>query len=66
MPRSSALEGVIHLPFAEQIAFFRRKLNVPTERWDDLWQAAHDRAFVVAGAAKADLLEDLRGAVDNF
>lgn len=65
MPRSSALEGVIHLPFAEQIAFFRRKLNVPTERWDDLWQAAHDRAFVVAGAAKADLLEDLRGAVDK-
>lgn len=65
MPRSAALEGVIHLPFAEQITFFRRKLNVPTERWDDVWQAAHDRAFVVAGAAKADLLEDLRGAVDK-
>ena len=27
--------------------------------------AAHDRAFVVAGAMKADLLDDLRRAVDR-
>lgn len=52
-------------PFAEQLAFFRRKLNLPTERWDDIMRAAHDRAFIVAGAAKADLLQDLRGAVDK-
>lgn len=52
-------------PFREQLAFFRAKVNVPTERWDDLWQAAHDRAFVVAGAAQADLLQDLREAVDK-
>ena len=51
------------LPFAEQIAFFRQKVNLPTARWDDLLGAAHDRAFVVAGAAKADLLADLRTAV---
>lgn len=38
---------------------------MPTERWDDLLDAAHDRAFVVAGAMKADLLVDLRGAVDK-
>jgi hypothetical protein len=52
-------------PFAEQLDFFRRKLNLPTERWDDIMRAAHDRAFVVAGAAKADLLHELRGAVDK-
>ena len=52
-------------PFAEQIAFLRAKLNLPTERWDDITRAAHDRAFIVAGAAKADLLTDLRGAVDQ-
>ena len=51
--------------FQEQIAFFRGKLNLPTERWDDIWQAAHDRAFMVAGAQKADLLNDLRAAVDK-
>ncbi len=53
------------LPFAEQLAFFRRKLNLPTQKWDDLLGNAHDRAFVVAGAMLADLLADLRGAVDQ-
>ncbi len=52
-------------PWEEQLAFFRRKLNLPTERWDDIKRAAHDRAFIVAGAAKADLLQDLRDAVDR-
>ncbi|AFL75392.1 phage minor head protein [Thiocystis violascens] len=51
------------LPFAEQLDFFKQKLNLPTERWDDLLGAAHDRAFVVAGALQADLLADLRTAV---
>lgn len=51
------------LPFQEQLDFFRQKLNLPTERWDDLLGAAHDRAFVVAGAMQADLLADLRAAV---
>lgn len=53
----------LNLPFQEQIDFFRAKLNLPTERWDDIWKGAHDRAFVVAGAMKADLLDDLRRAV---
>ena len=55
----------IHQAFAEQIAFFRQKLNLPTEAWDDIERAAHDRAFIVAGAQGADLLNDLRGAVDK-
>jgi hypothetical protein len=50
-------------PFFEQIEFYKRKLNLPTERWDDIKKAAHDRAFIVAGAQKADLLADLNGAV---
>jgi len=53
------------LPFLEAIAFFRNKINLPTRRWDDLLGAAHDRAFVVAGAMQADLLADLRAAVDK-
>lgn len=54
-------------PFNEQVAAFRLRLGtlVPTARWDDLWQEAHDRAFMVAGAAKADLLADLGVAVDR-
>lgn len=53
------------VPFQEAIAHFRQKQNIPTERWDDIAGAEHDVAFVVAGAAKADLLADLRAAVDK-
>lgn len=52
-------------PFAPQLEFFKAKLNLPTERWDDIQRQAHDRAFVVAGAASADLLADLRAAVQK-
>lgn len=54
------------LPFAEQIDFFKAKLGklVPTERWTDMMHEQHDVAFMVAGAAKADLLADLAAAVD--
>jgi hypothetical protein len=58
-------DGKFNKPFQEQVDFFKQKLNLPTERYDDILKAAHDRAFVVAGAAKADLLADLRNAVDN-
>lgn len=53
------------LPFEEAIAFFRNKVNLPTTRWTDVWKQSHDSAFMVAGAAKADLLNDLRAAVDE-
>lgn len=46
-------------PFEEQVQFLRNKVNLPTERWTDLLGSAHDRAFVVAGATKAELLNDL-------
>lgn len=49
---------------AEAEAFFRQKVNLPTERWTDLWQGQHARAFVVAGATRDALLADLREAVD--
>lgn len=66
-PRSPELALALKRPFAEQVAFFRGKLGnlVPTAKWDELWKAQHDRAFMVAGAAKADLLADLAGAVDK-
>lgn len=60
-----ALQVGFGTPFAEQLDFLRAKLNLPTDKWDDVMRSAHDRAFMVAGAAKADLLTDLRGAVDQ-
>ncbi len=50
-------------PFQDQIDYLLNKLRLPTERWDDIQRSAHDRAFMVAGAVKADLLKDLHGAV---
>lgn len=67
MTHPSSLSGAFRRPFPEQVAFFRRKLGnrVPTRRWDDLTAQAHDTAFMVAGAAEADLLTDLAAAVDK-
>ncbi|WP_447926939.1 phage head morphogenesis protein [Vreelandella sp. EE27] len=52
-------------PFTEQTEFFRNKLNLPTTRAGQITRDQNDAAFVVAGATKADLLADLRGAVDG-
>lgn len=53
------------LPFEQAISFFRNKLNVPTERWNDLWKSNHNSGFMIAGALKDDMLNDFRQAVDS-
>ncbi len=53
------------VPFQEAIAFHREKLNIPTQRWDDLLGEIHSKAFTVAGATKLDLLKDLHEAVNK-
>lgn len=53
------------LPFKEQIEFFRRKANVPTKSYADIYNSEHDYAFVVAGANRNALLNDFRAAIDK-
>ena len=53
------------MPFDEAIAFFRQKNKVPAEAWDDIWQNAHNRSFMVAGATKKDLIADFYHAVNK-
>ena len=60
---ASSLDVGFGTPWQAQIDFLRQKLSLPTERWDDIQQQAHDRAFIVAGAANADLRADLHQAV---
>ena len=48
----SATPDVIDRGFLPAIEFFRQKVNLPTQTWRDLWQAAHARAFVVAGVCR--------------
>jgi len=58
-------DGRFNQPFQEQVDFIAQKLNLPTAHYDDIIGAAHDRAFVVAGAMKADLLTDIHNAIDK-
>lgn len=53
----------LDLPFAEQTQYLQGKIRLPTDTWQDIYGQAHDRAFVVAGATKAELLTDLHNAV---
>lgn len=53
------------LPFREMIEFFRRKLNLTTESWLDVYAAEHEWSFVVAGANRDAIVRDFREAVDK-
>lgn len=53
------------LPFDEAIAYLRDKVPMPSKRWEDFTGGMHAKAFVVAGAAKDDLVKDLFGAVQK-
>lgn len=53
------------LPPREAIRFFAGKVSVGTTRWDDVWQAAHSRAFMVAGVQADDVLGGVRAALDK-
>jgi len=51
------------VPFQEAIDYFRAKVQLPTRTWTDLWEGMHARAFVVAGAVKAELVADFHQAI---
>jgi hypothetical protein len=59
------ISATFNQPFDLQVRFLRRKLDLPTEKWTDIRKSAHDRAFVVAGAMKADLVADLHAAINR-
>lgn len=62
---ASELQAAFAKPFAEQAEFLRRKLSLPSARWDDILKQQHDHGFIVAGAMKADLLADLRASIQQ-
>lgn len=53
------------LPFREQNEFLRRKLNLPTNGWTDVYGREHDYAFTVAGANRDELVADFHQAVQR-
>lgn len=58
-----ATVGYGRVPFEQQIAFFRRKRNIVTESWLDVWESEHDQGFMVAGANRDELVADFAAAV---
>lgn len=50
----------LRLPPQEAIDYFRAKLAIPTETWDQFEAEHHDFAYTVAGLTRADLLEAMR------
>ena len=55
----------IEQSFDEQLAFLRQKQPQQTDTWTDLMRGQHDRAFVIAGAKNAALLDDFFTAVQQ-
>jgi hypothetical protein len=60
-----AIVSALRLPFKKAIKFFRDKVSIPTEKWNDLFLDAHSKGFMIAGAMKGELIADLRDAVDQ-
>jgi SPP1 gp7 family putative phage head morphogenesis protein len=46
-------------------AFIERQLLEPTFNWWDVWQAEHAAAFMVSGIAENDVLQLVRGSVEE-
>lgn len=57
--------GIPLLPPAEAIDYFRKKGFRTGFAWQDVWQEEHVRAFTVAKAMSADVLETIRAEVDK-
>jgi len=55
----------LELPFDEAIEFLRQKVGVPTKNWRDVFDAAHSKMFMVAGAQTEALVGDFQGAIER-
>lgn len=59
------LSAALHMPPNDAIAFFKSKGYAFTFNWQQLWQEAHARAFTVADVTRADILRDIRNAIQD-
>ena len=55
----------IGLPPEKAIEYLKSKGYAITWSWRDLWERAQAKAFTVAGVTAQDVLEDIRGAIDE-
>jgi len=55
--------SAIDLPFNEAIDFLKSKTAITTNSWRDVWDAAHSKMFMVAGANTKALVDDFQTAI---
>lgn len=60
-----AINGAFQKSFKQQSSYFSRKLALPSERHDDIRASEHDHGFIVAGATKADLVNDFMKSIQK-
>lgn len=65
MARVAATGASLDLPFDEAIAYFRQKVSIPTQSWRDVWDAAHSKMLMVAGANTVALVDDFRESIEK-
>lgn len=65
MPDKVDLSAVFGLPPEKAIEYFQAKGYILTWDWKDLWQECQSKAFTVAKVMRADILQDIRGALDD-
>lgn len=59
----AAAVSVFDQPFEEAARYLRQKAAVPTKSYRDVWDAAHSKMFMVAGAQTEALVKDFQGAI---
>ena len=59
------LTRLFELPQSKIVDFFREKKLRPSNGWKELWQEEHNRSFVVAGVAQADILQEIYNEVEK-
>ena len=66
MPQGNkGISFFLNLPPRMAIEYISQKTNQPSNYWWEVWQQDHRQVFTVAKAMKADILQDLRDAVDS-
>ncbi|MBD8554909.1 hypothetical protein IFT84_10275 [Rhizobium sp. CFBP 8762] len=55
----------LDLPFLEAIDFLKSKTAIPTTSWRDVWDAAHSKMFMVAGANTQALVDGFKAEIEK-
>lgn len=55
--------SVLDQPFDESVQFLRSKTAITTKSWRDVWDAAHSKSFMVAGANTQAIVDDFKAEI---